>query len=95
MKEVKFKEFIDDILNNNYLNEYVQVGIFDNFYQPFLSYMEELTLKLIRSKGYNLKFSEESLVDSILCSTKESLIEIGLKTLLTYTKNPHLQKQVG
>lgn len=83
MKEVKFKEFIDDILNNNYPNEYVQVGIFDNFYQPFLSYMEELTLKLIRSKGYNLKFSEESLVDSILCSTKESLIEIGLKTLLT------------
>jgi|GEM_PF-4040610 ABC-type bacteriocin/lantibiotic exporters, contain an N-terminal double-glycine peptidase domain len=45
MEQVKYKEFIDDVLRNTHSdNLYGDHGVFDNFYVPFLSYMEKQIL---------------------------------------------------
>ena len=83
MQQIEYKEFINKVLNMNDSEEYVQEGIFDNFYAPFLDYMRCEISTLLNSKELNLKFNEDEFVESVLCSTKESLIEVGLKTLIT------------
>ncbi|PRR83236.1 type 2 lanthipeptide synthetase LanM [Clostridium vincentii] len=84
MKELKYKEFINEILKNDYSNHlYVEQGVFDNFYVPFLSYMENKVFEFLQHNISNLKVKEDTVLESILCSSKESLIEVALKTLIT------------
>ena len=86
MGEINYKKFIDNILKRKYkCTSYGGVqGIFDNFYLPFLSYMEEEFSKFLNTIEEQSDFEIDELVtDSFICSTKQSLIEVSLKTLIT------------
>lgn len=86
MSEAKYKEFINNIITEKFSKNYcLKQGVFDNFYNPFLNYIEKKNRELLEGIRNKSKFyiDEELIIDSIICSAKEGLIEISLKTLIT------------
>lgn len=86
MSEAKYKEFINNIITAKFSKNYcLKQGVFDNFYNPFLNYIEKKNRELLEGIRNKSKFyiDEELIIDSIICSAKEGLIEISLKTLIT------------
>lgn len=86
MNEAKYKEFINNMITAKCSKNYcLKQGVFDNFYNPFLNYIEKKNRELLENIKNKSKFyiDEELIINSIICSTKEGLIEISLKTLIT------------
>lgn len=86
MSGARYKEFVNNILTEQYSKDYcLRQGVFDNFYNPFLNYVDSKVRKLLESINEKAEFDIdiEGIINSIICSAKEGLIEISLKTLIT------------